>query len=51
VHRRDGPPLTVEEATTRRAFEAYLEEELAPTLRTGQAVMVNSLSAHKGFRG
>jgi hypothetical protein len=43
-----GPSLTMEGATTHVAFGANLERVLAPTLRTGQAVMVNSLSAHKG---
>jgi hypothetical protein len=45
-----GPSLTMEGATTHVAFGAYLERVLAPTLRAGQAVMVNSLSAHKGSR-
>jgi hypothetical protein len=30
-----GPSLMVEGVTTRRAFEAYLEGVLAPTLRPG----------------
>jgi hypothetical protein len=45
-----GPSLTMEGATTHVAFGVYLERVLASTLRTGQAVMVNSLSAHKGSR-
>jgi hypothetical protein len=45
-----GPALTVEGATTHFAFVAHLERVLAPTLRRGQAVMVDSLSAHRGSR-
>jgi len=45
-----GLSLTVEEGTTRRVFEAYLEGVLAPTLRLGQVIMMDSLSAHKGSR-
>ncbi len=45
-----GPSLAVEGATTRRVFEAYLEGVLAPTLRPGQVVVMDNLSAHKGFR-
>jgi hypothetical protein len=43
-----GPSLTVEGATTHVAFRAHLERVLAPTLRPGQGVMVDSLSARKG---
>jgi transposase len=42
-----GPSLTVEGSTTSAVFEAYVEQVLAPTLRSGQVVMDN-LSAHKG---
>lgn len=45
-----GPCLAVEGATTREVFEAYLERVLAPTLRTGQVVVMDNLSAHKGGR-
>jgi len=31
-------------------FETYLEHVLAPTLRAGQAVVMDNLSAHKGGR-
>ena len=42
-----GPSLTVEEGTTRRVFEAYLEGVLAPTLGLGQVIMMDNFSAHK----
>jgi len=45
-----GPCLAVEGATTREVFEAYLEHVLAPTLRSGQVVVMDNLSAHKGGR-
>jgi transposase len=45
-----GPCLAVEGATTRGVFEAYLERVLAPTLRPGQLVVMDNLSAHKGGR-
>ena len=40
----------VEGSTTREVFEAYLERVLAPTLRPGQVVLMDNLSAHKGGR-
>jgi transposase len=45
-----GPALTVEGATTSVVFEAYAEQVLAPTLRRGQVVVLDNLSAHKGER-
>ncbi len=45
-----GPCLAVEGSTTRGVFEAYLEGALAPSLRPGQTVVVDNLSAHKGGR-
>ncbi len=45
-----GPCLAVEGATTREVFEAYLEGALAPSLRPGQVVVMDNLSAHKGGR-
>jgi transposase len=46
-----GPSLTVEGATTSAVFEAYyVEQVLAPTLRKGQVVVMDNLSAHKGER-
>ena len=45
-----GPTLAVEGATDREVFEAYVEEVLAPSLRSGQIVVMDNLSAHKGHR-
>ena len=45
-----GPCLAVEGSTTRGVFEACLEGALAPSLRPGQTVVVDNLSAHKGGR-
>ena len=45
-----GPCLAVEGATRREVFEAYLEHVLAPTLKPGQIVVMDNLSAHKGER-
>jgi transposase len=46
-----GPTLAVEGATTATVFEAYVEGVLAPSLRAGQIVVMDNLSAHKGERG
>jgi transposase len=43
-----GPCLAVVGGTTKEVFEAYVERVLAPTLRPGQVVVVDNLSAHKG---
>ena len=40
----------LEGATTREVFEIYIERVLAPTLRVGQVVVMDNLSAHKGER-
>ncbi len=45
-----GPCLAVEGATTRIVFEAYIEKVLVPSLRHGQVVVMDNLSAHKGER-
>jgi transposase len=45
-----GPTLAVEGSTTAAVFEAYVEQVLAPTLRAGQVVVMDNLSAHKGKR-
>jgi transposase len=45
-----GPSLAVEGATTSAVFEAYVEQILTPTLRRGQVVVMDNLSAHKGER-
>ncbi len=45
-----GPCLAVEGPTRRGVFEAYLQRVLAPSLRPGQVVVLDDLSAHKGGR-
>ena len=45
-----GPSLAAEGATNREVFETYLERVLAPTLRRGQVVVMDNLTAHKGER-
>lgn len=43
-----GPTLAVQGGTTKAVFEAYVGQVLAPTLRAGQVVVMDNLSAHKG---
>ena len=45
-----GPSLVVEGATTVRVFETYVEKVLAPSLRTGQIVVMDNLGAHRSKR-
>jgi len=45
-----GECLAVEGVTTAGVFEAYIEKVLVPSLRCGQLVMMDNLSAHKGER-
>jgi hypothetical protein len=45
-----GPCLAVEGATTGAVFEGYIEKVLVPSLRRGQLVVMDNLSAHKGQR-
>jgi transposase len=45
-----GPCVAVEGATTKAVFEAYVEQNLSPVLRTGQVVAIDDLTAHKGER-
>ena len=45
-----GPSLTVEGATTSVVFETYVEQVLAPTLHSGQVVVMDNLTAHRGER-
>lgn len=45
-----GPSLAVDGPTDRAVFEAYLERVLVPSLRAGQVVVMDNLSAHKGER-
>ena len=42
--------MVVEGSTTKVVFEAYVEHFLTPTLRVGQVVIMDNLSAHKGER-
>jgi transposase len=44
------PSLVVEGATNREVFETYVERVLAPTLRKGQVIVMDNLTAHKGER-
>jgi transposase len=50
THRGLGPCLAVEGPTRREVFEVYLERVLASSLRPGQVVVLDNLSAHKGGR-
>jgi transposase len=43
-----GPSLAVVGSTTAQVFEAYVEQILAPTLKRGQVVVMDNLTAHKG---
>jgi DDE superfamily endonuclease len=45
-----GPSLAVEGATTAGVFEAYVQQVLAPSLRTGQIVVMDRLGAHRPKR-
>jgi transposase len=45
-----GPSLAVEGTTTARIFETYVEKVLVPSLRAGQIVVMDNLSAHKPKR-
>ena len=45
-----GASLVVEGSTNATVFETYLEEVLLPTLKRGQVVVMDNLSAHKGER-
>jgi hypothetical protein len=45
-----GPSLAVEGTTTRVVFETYLQKVLLPSLRHGQIVVMDNLTAHKGDR-
>jgi transposase len=43
-----GASLVVEGSTNGTVFQTYLEEVLLPTLKRGQIVVMDNLSAHKG---
>jgi hypothetical protein len=45
-----GPSLAVQRTTTAKVFEAYVQKVLAPSLKPGQLVVMDNLSAHKGAR-
>ena len=45
-----GAAMVLEGATDTRAFELYIEAFLVPTLRPGQVVVLDNLSAHKSTR-
>ena len=45
-----GASLVVEGSTNGTVFETYLEDVLLPTLKRGQIVVMDNLSAHKGER-
>jgi transposase len=45
-----GPSLAVEGTSTARVFETYVEKVLVPSLRAGQIVVMDNLSAHKPRR-
>jgi len=45
-----GPCLAVVGSTTAAVFDAYVEKVLAPSLRHGQVVVLDNLTAHKGQR-
>jgi transposase len=45
-----GASLVVEGSTNGTIFETYLEEVLLPTLKRGQVVVMDNLSAHKAQR-
>ena len=45
-----GPCLTVAGSTIATVFEAYVERVLCPSLKSGQVVVMDNLSAHKGER-
>lgn len=45
-----GPALLLAGATDRLAFETFVAQVLAPSLRPGQIVVLDNLSAHQGDR-
>ena len=42
-----GPSLAVKGVTTKIVFESYVERVLAPSLESGQIVVLDNLAAHK----
>jgi transposase len=47
---RRGPSLAVKGATTALVFQTYVELVFMPSLRKGQVMVMDNLSAHKGER-
>ncbi|HEY0601641.1 MAG TPA: IS630 family transposase [Herpetosiphonaceae bacterium] len=45
-----GAAMTIEGAVDGAAFQAYLRDVLAPSLRPGQIVIMDNLSVHKSHR-
>jgi transposase len=45
-----GPSLMTEGGVTSALFEAYVEHILGPSLRPGQVILLDNLSAHKSVR-
>jgi transposase len=45
-----GPSLMTVGGVSTELFEAYVEQMLGPTLRPGQIVLLDNLSAHKSLR-
>jgi transposase len=45
-----GASLVLEGSTNRTVLETYLEDVLLPTLKRGQVMVMDNLSAHKGER-
>jgi transposase len=45
-----GPCIAVVDSTTAMVFEAYVEQALCPSLKRGQVMVMDNLSAHKGQR-
>ena len=43
-------PWVIDGPITRLAFEAYIETQLAPTLRDGDVVILDNLAVHKSER-
>jgi DDE superfamily endonuclease len=45
-----GPCLAVVGSTTAAVFEAYVEKVLAPSVQSGQIVVMDNLTVHEGER-
>jgi|GEM_PF-4375454 len=49
-HNQLSAPLVIDGPMNSITFRAYVEEMLAPTLATGDIVVMDNLSAHKGAK-